>query len=86
MLWWIDRVVENIKDKYWVTYDPNKFTFCMAKWDKLEKDWWKIVQLVFTYDKTWQVLRMSYQSKLDFQKFLNSWDLQDIPTGQKLIS
>lgn len=86
MLGWIDIVVKNIKEKYWITYDPNKFTFCMAKWDKLEKDGWKIVELVFTYDITGQVLRIPYQFKLDFQKFLSSWDLQEVPKWQKLIS
>lgn len=85
MLGWIDRIVKNIKDKYWVTYDPNKFTFCMAKWNKLEKDWGKLVELVFTYDATGQVLRIPYQAKLDFQKFLSSWDLDNLPSWQKLI-
>ncbi|MBW7954868.1 hypothetical protein H3C61_03575 [Candidatus Gracilibacteria bacterium] len=81
MLGGIDRVVKNIKEKYQITYDPNKFTFCMAKWDKLEKNGGKIVELVFTYDLTGEVLRIPYKKRLDFQKFLSSGDLQEIPKG-----
>jgi len=85
MLGWIDRVLKNIKEKYGITYDPNKFTFCMARWDKLQKDWWQIVQLVFTYDKTWDVLRIPYQKRLDYQKFLDSWGVGELPSWVKLI-
>lgn len=85
MLWDEDRVVQIVREKYWITFDPKKFTFCMARWNKLEKDWWEIVQLVFTYDVTGQVLRVPYKERKVFQSFLDSWDMEELPSSIKLI-
>jgi hypothetical protein len=89
MLGWEDRVYKNIKDLYWIVYDSDLFTYVRIEpnlplvqdWDK-EKHWIKdedIKEIHFLYVPMGKVLKIPYQNRIDFQKFLSSWQKWDFP-------
>lgn len=65
--------------------EPNTQLF--EKWDfekyNINQDY--IKELHFIYIPKGNILKLPYLRRLEFQKFLNSWDLQETPEWQKLI-
>lgn len=78
-MWWIEEIKKSIKSKYLIDFNENKFIFCRAR---VEKYWMPIIDLWFTLDN--DVIRIPYDTRLDYQKFLNSWDEKDLPDWVKL--
>lgn len=91
----IERVQKNIKDLFLLDFNPDFFAYSwinpwfplVQKWD-MEKRWVShedIKEIWFSYE--WKIAKIPYQKRFDYQKFLKSWDLKDLPTSDsKLIS
>lgn len=93
MMGWIERVLQNIKDLYGLDFNPERFDYMrteprtrlVQKWDWerlgiVESD---IKSIWFVYEilpqKKRIIVNFPYQHRFDFQKFLNSGKIEDLP-------
>lgn len=52
------RIPKIIEEKFWVKYDPEKFTFAREKWTKAKDDGWELLELWFVVKETQEIFKL----------------------------
>lgn len=81
MMWWIEDIKKSIKDKYWLDFNDERFYFVRPN---TKEQWTILLWVIFSHKEFNKNLNFPYKTRLDYQKFLNSWEEKDLPSWLKL--
>lgn len=84
MLWDNTDLKKYIKETEGIEYDENIF-MPVDKKTKVIDFKVQTISYMFLHNPTWKTLVVPFMYKLEFVKFLKSWDIKDLPKWQKLI-